>query len=75
MHRVVKALPACILSAGSLILDFASHHKIPVHDLFGLVIDRPELFSKDGVHFNAAGQRVLGERVAQLILDQGQPLG
>ena len=48
--------------------EFASVRGIPINDLFGLVVDHPELFSQDGVHFNAAGQAVLGDRVAEFIL-------
>ncbi len=38
--------------------------KIAVNDLFGLVIDKPEWFSNDGVHLNAKGTAALGEQVA-----------
>jgi hypothetical protein len=41
---------------------------IPVDDLFGPVIDHPEFFSEDGVHFNATGVPVLAERVVAEIL-------
>jgi hypothetical protein len=38
--------------------------KIPTNDLFARVIDKPEWFSADGVHFNAKGSAALGEQVA-----------
>jgi lysophospholipase L1-like esterase len=39
-----------------------------VNDLFAAVIDHPEYFADDGVHFNEAGRAVLGGLVAQSIL-------
>jgi hypothetical protein len=41
---------------------------VRINDLFSAVIDRPELFSKDGVHFLEPGQAVLGKCVAAAIL-------
>jgi lysophospholipase L1-like esterase len=41
--------------------------KIPTNDLFARVIDKPEWFSADGVHFNAKGSAALGEQVAEQI--------
>ena len=38
--------------------------KIPTDDLFALVIEKPELFSNDGVHLNAKGSAAMGEQVA-----------
>ena len=48
----------------------AAEYNIPINDLFVLVIDRPELFSEDGVHFNQAGDDILGRAVAQSVLQQ-----
>ena len=38
--------------------------KIPTNDLFALVVEKPELFSNDGVHLNAKGSAAMGEQVA-----------
>jgi lysophospholipase L1-like esterase len=40
-----------------------------VDDLFGLVKDHPEYYSKDGVHFNAQGVSAQASQVAQQILE------
>lgn len=40
---------------------------LPVNDLFALVIDHPEYYSPDGVHFNADGIRAQAQKVAQTI--------
>jgi pimeloyl-ACP methyl ester carboxylesterase len=40
---------------------------LPVDDLFALVIDHPEYYSPDGVHFNADGIRTQAQKVAQTI--------
>ena len=42
--------------------------KIPTNDLFALVVDKPELFSNDGVHLNAKGSAAMGEQVAAEVL-------
>jgi len=42
--------------------------EIPTNDLYGLVEQRPELTSKDGVHFNEAGRQAQGAAVAESAL-------
>jgi hypothetical protein len=42
---------------------------IPLDDLFSLVIDHPEYHSRDGVHFNETGQKVLASQVVQYITE------
>ncbi len=37
--------------------------KIETTDLFGAVADKPEFYSRDGVHFNTKGNAALAERV------------
>lgn len=39
---------------------------VAVNDLYGLVLNRPELRHEDGLHYNDAGQEVLGQAVADL---------
>jgi len=41
-----------------------------VDDLFGLVIEHPEYYSSDGVHFNNEGKAIQAQQVAQSILAQ-----
>ena len=41
--------------------------KLPVHDLFLLTSERPELLGEDGLHFNPEGCRVVGESIAGFI--------
>ncbi len=48
----------------------AADRGIYVNDLFATVADRPELVSQDGVHFREDGQSVLGECVANAILNK-----
>lgn len=40
---------------------------LAMNDLYSLVVDRAELKSNDGYHFNAEGQRVLGLAVAAVL--------
>ena len=49
------------------VAELASKEKIPVNDLFGAVIEKPELFSKDGVHLTGKGSETLGVEVARAI--------
>ena len=42
---------------------------LTTNNLFDAVINRHELFSDDGVHFNKEGQKVLGKLVANSILE------
>jgi acyl-CoA thioesterase-1 len=41
--------------------------KLPVHDLFLLTSERPELLGEDGLHFSPEGCRVVGESIADFI--------
>ncbi len=50
----------------------ASQRKLPINDLFGCVIDHPEYFAGDGVHFNPTGQMILGNQVVQTVQSEGQ---
>lgn len=47
--------------------DFAKQNHIPINDLFALVVDHPEYFSKDGVHFNQAGIDAQARQVADCV--------
>lgn len=40
---------------------------IPIDDLYALSIDKPEYYSKDGVHFSQEGKEVQGKAVAGAI--------
>ena len=40
---------------------------IPIDDLYALSIDKPEYYSKDGVHFAQEGKEVQGKAVAKAI--------
>lgn len=52
--------------------DIATKRHLPTNDLFSLVIDHPEFFSGDGVHFNPTGQSILGQQVAQVVLKESK---
>lgn len=48
--------------------EFAAAHRIAIDDLFGLVMNHPELYSPDGVHFNKQGVEAQAAQVAACIL-------
>jgi lysophospholipase L1-like esterase len=43
---------------------------IPTDDLFAAVSDKPDLYSRDGVHFNPKGVAALGTQVADVVKSQ-----
>lgn len=45
----------------------AKERALCINDLYSAVASRPELYSRDGVHFNEEGRVVLGDRVAAAI--------
>lgn len=47
--------------------EVAAARGIPVNDLFTPVLEHPEYFADDGVHYNAAGVAVLGDAVVKAI--------
>ena len=48
--------------------ELAASCSVLVNDLFSHVVEQPDLFSEDGVHFVEAGQITLGRQVADAIL-------
>lgn len=50
-----------------LTAEVAARERIPVDDLFALLENRPEYYSGDGVHSNAAGIAAEGEQVARTV--------
>jgi hypothetical protein len=49
-------------------MELMMKEKIQIDDLYGLVSERPEWFSNDGVHMNAKGSTAMGEQVASQIM-------
>ena len=47
----------------------AQRHDLAFDDLHALTFDRPDLLKEDKVHLNEAGQKVVAEHVAALILE------
>jgi hypothetical protein len=56
-----------VKARNALALAVAARHQLPVDDLFGLVVDHPEYFSSDGVHFNQTGVAVQARQVATCV--------
>ena len=57
-----------VRARNSIAAEIAAARGIPIDDLFAPMHDHPEYYSDDGVHFNAAGQAVLGAQVSRSIL-------
>lgn len=47
--------------------EIMAEHEIPVNDLYALVVDHPEYFAQDGVHYNEQGRTAQGQQVAAMI--------
>ena len=62
-----------VVARNRIASEIAGEQGIPVNDLFALLVEHPEYFAEDGVHLNAQGQAVLGQRVAQCVLSLTQP--
>ena len=53
---------------------YAAEHHIPIDDLFGRVVDHPDYYTKDGVHFNQTGidaqARQVADSIAKVLADR-----
>jgi hypothetical protein len=58
-----------VLARNKIVTNVAAKEGIPVNDLYSLVVDHPEYWSTDGVHFKPEGQAVEAKQVAKSILD------
>jgi len=56
-----------VIERNRIAAEIMQQQEIPVDDLYAAVIDHPEYFSDDGVHFNGKGQGTQGEQVAKSI--------
>jgi len=46
-----------------------AEREVPVDDLYASVVDHPEYFAQDGVHYNEAGRAAQGKQVAGIIAE------
>jgi hypothetical protein len=58
---------ARVVERNRISVEVMAKHAIPVNDLYGLVVDHPEYFSQDGVHYNEDGRAVQGRQVAEMV--------
>lgn len=56
-----------ILRRNALARAFFESHHVPINDLFSVVVDRPEYYWTDGVHFNDQGKTALAKQVVGFI--------
>ncbi|MCL4694246.1 MAG: SGNH/GDSL hydrolase family protein [Candidatus Hydrogenedentes bacterium] len=47
--------------------EIMAEHEFPVNDLYTLVVDHPEYFAQDGVHFSEQGRIAQGQQVAAMV--------
>lgn len=53
-----------VVARNQIATDLMAKEKITTNDLFRLATEKPEWYSRDGVHFNPKGTAALGEQVA-----------
>jgi hypothetical protein len=58
-----------VTTRNKIVTAVAAKDGIPVNDLYSLVVDHPEYWGDDGVHFKPEGQAVEAKQVAKCILD------
>jgi hypothetical protein len=64
---VLAPRTARVRDRNRLAAELARERGLPINDLFAAVVDRPELVSKDGIHFLEAGEAVLGRCVVDAL--------
>jgi hypothetical protein len=58
-----------VIARNKIVVELAAQQKIPVDDLYSVVVDHPEFWGGDGIHFQGAGQSAEAKQVAQTILE------
>jgi GDSL-like Lipase/Acylhydrolase family len=56
-----------VVARNAIAARLTAQEKIPTDDLYGVLADKPELWSGDGVHLNGDGTAVLGAKAAEAI--------
>ena len=56
-----------VIERNRIAAEIMNEREIPINDLYAVVIDHPEYFADDGVHYNGKGQAVEGDQVAAMI--------
>ncbi|MGH9844194.1 MAG: hypothetical protein ACREEM_36170, partial [Blastocatellia bacterium] len=57
-----------VIARNKLAAGVMAAEKIPVNDLYSLMADKPEWYSRDGTHSNDQGKAALGAQVADALL-------
>ena len=58
---------ARVVERNHIVARFGAANGIPVNDLYGLVADKPNLYSGDGTHFGTDGRELQGQQVAEVV--------
>ena len=58
-----------VVARNEIVVDMAAKEGIPVNDLYSLVVDHPEYWTGDAIHFQPEGQAVEAQQVAKYIED------
>jgi lysophospholipase L1-like esterase len=57
-----------VIARNTLAAEIMQEQGIPTADLYAVAIDKPDLRSPDGYHYNGAGYDALGKAVAEAVL-------
>ena len=66
--EALAASNAAVVEKNAAVLRIAEKYNLPVHDLYGVVLNKAQWRSADGYHYNAEGYEALGRAVADGIL-------
>ena len=58
---------AQVISRNKIAAEIMDEYKIPINDLYSLVVGNADVRVGDGYHYNEAGSKLLGEQVAEVI--------
>ncbi|MCE5303945.1 MAG: SGNH/GDSL hydrolase family protein, partial [Planctomycetaceae bacterium] len=58
-----------VKARNKIVVELAAKQGIPVDDLYSIVVDHPEYWRNDGVHYKPEGQAVQAKQVAKIILE------
>lgn len=56
-----------VIERNRIAAEIMKENKIPVNDLYAAMIDHPEYFSDDGVHYNNKGRGIQGKQIGSMI--------
>ena len=64
----LKETNETVVAYNEQVRDIAAGEGLPLFDAYALMVERPDLKSDDGCHFNEEGKQLLGKAIAEALL-------